>query len=666
MYLINLLLPLLGSIITGVLGHKLGNKISIRIAVVCMMLTALTSIYIGYEILLCNSVVHFKLGTWMQVGTLTVQYGLLYDSLTSIMIIVITFISSMVHLYSMDYMKADPHKIRFFSYLSLFTFFMMVLVTADNFVQLFFGWEGVGIMSYLLINFWYTRLQANKSALKAVILNRFGDFGLFFGILLIFLVFKSIDFSVVFTVAPYVTEYTINLLGYEINAITLIGSFIIIGVVGKSAQLGLHMWLPDAMEGPTPVSALLHAATMVTAGVFLVLRTSPLLSYSITILNILTIIGALTTLFATTIGIVQNDIKRVIAYSTCSQLGYMIFACGLLNYNASIYHLTTHAFFKALLFLSAGSVIHGLNDEQDMRKMGGLVNLMPLTYQCMLIGTLALTGFPFLSGYYSKDIILETSYATYYWEGTFAAIIGYVAAFGTTFYSFRLLILTFFNKPRMSYKIITGVHEASTKMVIPLVVLAICSMFIGYVTKDLFVGLGTPVWNNSFFAYPYNNLILESEVLQRELKLLPLFAFIYGVITPVIFYFNLKEDRIIKIIVTEGEKETYYFFVKKWYFDFMSRVIVVVPFFHLSYDVMNKQLDKGLWEQIGVTGVANYLIAIFNNLKMQNEITISTYISNIVQAIILIIIIGLLSYITGFIYIELFSILTVIYFFTKK
>jgi NADH-ubiquinone oxidoreductase chain 5 len=666
MYIINLLLPLIGSIITGLLGHKLGSKVSIRIAVICMMLTALTSIYIGYEILLCNSVVHFKVGTWMQVGSLNIEYGLLYDSLTSVMIIVITFISSMVHLYSMDYMKADPHKTRFFAYLSLFTFFMMVLVTADNFVQLFFGWEGVGIMSYLLINFWYTRLQANKSALKAVILNRFGDFGLFFGILIIFLVFKSIDFSVIFAVAPYVTEYTINILGSEVNAITLIGSFIVIGVVGKSAQLGLHMWLPDAMEGPTPVSALLHAATMVTAGVFLVLRTSPLLSYSITILNILTIIGALTTLFATTIGIVQNDIKRVIAYSTCSQLGYMIFACGLLNYNASIYHLTTHAFFKALLFLSAGSVIHGLSDEQDMRKMGGLVNLMPLTYQCMLIGTLALTGFPFLSGYYSKDIILETSYATYYWEGTFAAIIGYVAAFGTTFYSFRLLILTFFNKPRMSYKTIAGVHEASTKMIIPLVVLAVCSMFIGYLTKDLFVGLGTPVWNNSFFAYPYNNLILESEVLQRELKLLPFFAFIYGVITPIIFYFNLKEARIKNIIVTEGEKESYFFFVKKWYFDFMSRVIVVVPFFHLSYDVMNKQLDKGLWEQIGVTGVANYLVKEFNELKMNNENTISTYISYIVQAIIIIVIVGLLSYVTGFLYVELFIIIGIMYYMTTK
>ncbi|KAM9999471.1 hypothetical protein ACTFIY_002726, partial [Dictyostelium cf. discoideum] len=651
----------LRSLITGIFGHKLGNRISIQIAVGCMMLTALSSLFIGYEILLCNSVVHFKLGTWMQVGSLNVEYGLLYDSLTSIMIIVITCISSMVHLYSMDYMKEDPHKTRFFSYLSLFTFFMMILVTADNFVQLFFGWEGVGIMSYLLINFWYTRLQANKSALKAVILNRFGDFGLFFGILLVFLVFKSVDFSVIFTVAPFITEYTLNLLGYEVNAITLIGSFIVIGVVGKSAQLGLHMWLPDAMEGPTPVSALLHAATMVTAGVFLVLRTSPLLSYSITILNILTIIGALTTLFATTIGIVQNDIKRVIAYSTCSQLGYMIFACGLLNYNASIYHLTTHAFFKALLFLSAGSVIHGLNDEQDMRKMGGLVNLMPLTYQCMLIGTLALTGFPFLSGYYSKDIILETSYATYYWEGTFAAIIGYVAAFGTTFYSFRLLILTFFNKPRMQYKTIAGVHEASTNMVIPLVILALCSIFIGYVTKDLFVGLGTPVWNNSFFAYPYNNLILESEVLQRELKLLPLFAFIYGVITPVLFYFNIKEDRMITIKQNLMVKESYFFFVKKWYFDFLSRVLIVVPFFHLSYDVMNKNLDKGLWEKIGVTGVATTLVTEFTALKLKNEITLSTYISYIVQTIILIIVVGIFSFMIGFIYLELCIIIGILY-----
>lgn len=601
-----------------------------------MVLTAICSFYLGYEIILCNSVVNIKLGTWINVGTMHVEYGFLFDSLSTIMLIVITFISSLVHIYSMEYMKQDPHKTRFFCYLSLFTFFMMLLVTADNMIQFFFGWEGVGIMSYLLINFWFTRVQANKAALKAVILNRFGDFGLFFAILLIYLVYNCFDFAVIFVVTPHITDYTFNILGFEINAITLIASFLLIGVIGKSAQLGLHMWLPDAMEGPTPVSALLHAATMVTAGVFLVLRCSPLISYSIIILKVITIVGALTTLFATTMSIVQNDIKRVIAYSTCGQLGYMLFACGLFNYSAGIYHLTTHAVFKALLFLSAGSVIHGLSDEQDMRKMGGLVNLMPLTYQCMLIGSLAIAGFPFLSGYYSKDIILETSYASYCWEGNIATIIGYVAAFGTIFYSFRLLFLTFLTKPRMSQKIIKNVHEVGLFMMIPLVILSFCSIFAGYMLKDLFIGLGTPTWNNALFNYPYNNLLLEAEMLQREVKYLPIVALFYGVLIPVVFYFYKKEALLKTVKYNEFKKETYYFFVKKWFFDFMVRLFVVKPFFNLSYESMNKNLDKGLWEKIGVTALTNYVLININNFKLQNKITISTFILNIALVLFLI------------------------------
>nr|YP_001876555.1 NADH dehydrogenase subunit 5 [Cavenderia fasciculata]ABX45229.1 NADH dehydrogenase subunit 5 [Cavenderia fasciculata] len=635
MYILSMVLPLVSSVITGLFGHKLGAYSSIRLAIACMISTAMCSLYICYEIVFCNSVIHFKLGEWISSGFLDLRYGLLFDSLSSIMLVVITFISCMVHIYSVGYMSEDPHKTRFFAYLSLFTFFMMVLVVADNVIQFFLGWEGVGIMSYLLINFWYTRLQANKAALKAVFLNRFGDFGVFIAILLIYLTFNSFDFAVIFSVVPFMIDYSFIILGYDVNVITLISIFLTIGVIGKSAQLGLHMWLPDAMEGPTPVSALLHAATMVTAGVFLLLRFSLLMSYSISILNILTIIGALTTLFATSIGFVQNDIKRVIAYSTCAQLGYMIFSCGMLNYSASLYHLTTHAFFKALLFLSAGSVIHSLSDEQDMRKMGGLVNLLPLTYQCMLIGTLALTGFPFLSGYYSKDIILETSYAAYYWEGFFASIIGYVAAFGTTFYSFRLLFLTFFNKPRTSESIMKKVHDAPTWMMVPLIILSVCSIFIGYLTKDLFVGLGTNVWKNAFFTYPYNNLILESEVIQRELKFIPLLAFSYGVIIPIIYYFYEMNKDMYFVNFNEFYKQTYGFFMKKWYFDYIVRFLYVVPFFYLSNEIMNRNFDKGLWEKIGVTGLANIINNIILDIKLNNTDTISKFLFYIIQIVIL-------------------------------
>nr|YP_209597.1 NADH dehydrogenase subunit 5 [Heterostelium pallidum]AAU00612.1 NADH dehydrogenase subunit 5 [Heterostelium pallidum] len=633
MYLISLCLPLISALITGLIGRFIGSYISIRLAIICMIMTVISCLYIYYDIVLCNNVVQLKLGEWINSGFLNLEYGFLFDSLTSVMLVVITFISCMVHVYSVEYMSEDPHKTRFFSYLSFFTFFMMILVTSDNLIQFFLGWEGVGIMSYLLINFWYTRLQANKAALKAVILNRFGDFGVFFGILLIYFIYNSFDFSVIFVLTPFIIDYTINILGYNINAITLISVFLVLGVIGKSAQLGLHMWLPDAMEGPTPVSALLHAATMVTAGVFLLLRFSLVISYSLPILNFLTIIGALTTLFATTVGFVQNDIKRVIAYSTCAQLGYMVFSCGILNYNASLYHLTTHAFFKALLFLSAGSVIHSLSDEQDMRKMGGLVNFLPVTYQCMLIGTLALTGFPFLSGYYSKDVILETSYATFYWEGIFASLIGYVAAFGTTFYSFRLLFLTFFNKPRMSKQIMKKVHDAPTWMLIPLVILSVCSIFIGYICKDLFVGLGTNVWNNSFFFYPFNNLILESEVLQRELKLLPLMAFFYGLIIPIIFHFYESNKNIQTLKLNSFMKETYVFFLRKWYFDYMARLFVILPFFYLSYEVMNKSFDKGLWEKIGVTGLSNVILNVITKFKLENTITISSFLFYIIQVI---------------------------------
>jgi proton-translocating NADH-quinone oxidoreductase chain L len=389
------------------------------------------------------------------------------------MLVVVTFISTLVHLYSVEYMEKDPHLYRFMSYLSLFTFFMLMLITANNFLQLFLGWEGVGVSSYLLINFWFTRLQANKAAIKAMLVNRMGDFSLLLGIFTIIFSFNSLDYDIIFSLVPLYVNYTVLIYTFEIPLIDLICVLLFLGAMGKSAQLGLHTWLPDAMEGPTPVSALIHAATMVTAGVFLLARCSYFFEFSPISLNFIVLIGATTAFFAATVGLFQNDMKKVIAYSTCSQLGYMIFACGLSSYDVGLFHLYNHAFFKALLFLGAGSVIHALGDEQDMRKMGGVKNILPFSYAIMLIGSLALIGFPFLAGFYSKDIILEVCFAKQTITGHFSFILGVFAAFCTAFYSSRLLFLVFLSNPNGNKNIIINAHEGGFKMTLPLFLLVI-------------------------------------------------------------------------------------------------------------------------------------------------------------------------------------------------
>ena len=397
MYLILIFLPLIGSFASGLFGRFIGSKGASFLTVFCLNVTFFISLIIFYEVAFVNCFVYIKLITWIDCELFNIDWGFLFDSLTVIMCCVVCFISSIVHLYSTEYMSHDPHLPRFMSYLSLFTFFMLILITADNYVQMFVGWEGVGLCSYLLINFWFTRIQANKAAIKAMIVNRIGDFGLALGIFIIFIKFKAVDYATVFALTPFFVEDNFNFVNFNFNILVLIGFFLFIGAIGKSAQLGLHTWLPDAMEGPTPVSALIHAATMVTAGVFLLARSSPIYEYIPLILNIITIVGASTAFFAATIGLVQNDLKKVIAYSTCSQLGYMVFACGLSNYFVGVFHLINHAFFKALLFLGAGSIIHAVADEQDMRKIGGIKNLIPFTYSMMIIGSLALIGFPFLT-----------------------------------------------------------------------------------------------------------------------------------------------------------------------------------------------------------------------------------------------------------------------------
>ena len=480
---------------------------------------------------------------------------------------------------------------------------MLMLITADNFIQLFLGWEGVGLCSYLLINFWFTRLQANKAAIKAMVINRVGDVGLALGVFSVFVVFKTCDYSVVFSLVPYVANVTYNFLGFEVEAISTIGLLLFVGAVGKSAQIGLHTWLPDAMEGPTPVSALIHAATMVTAGVYLIIRCSPLYEYSGSALTVITVFGALTAFIAGTIGLVQNDLKKVIAYSTCSQLGYMVFACGLSNYSVSMFHLINHAYFKALLFLSAGSVIHALNDEQDMRRMGGLLQVLPYTYVMILIGSLALMGFPFLTGFYSKDVILEIAYAKYSLHGTFAHWLGVLSAGITAFYSFRLIYLTFISSPNGFKNAIQNAHDAPLPMAIPLFILCIGSIFIGYLTKDLFIGLGTPFWNNAIFIAPQNLTMIDAEFIPIYVKWLPVIVSLSGATLSMIA-FHFFKDFLFTVCTQPFGRNVYIFLNRRWLFDRLQNDLIGSVVLKLGYNTTYKLVDKGIIEVFGPRGLS--------------------------------------------------------------
>tara|TARA_R110002124_G_scaffold64985_2_gene177758 strand:- start:572220 stop:574433 length:2214 start_codon:yes stop_codon:yes gene_type:complete len=480
--------PLVGFLITFLFGHKLGARGSQIVTCGLMGLAAFASISLFYSVILGGEHYVLPLKEWIASDFFIVDWSLRLDTLSVVMLCVINIVSSCVHVYSVGYMSHDPHRSRFMAYLSLFTFAMLMLVTSDNLVQLFFGWEGVGLASYLLIGFWNTKDSANSAAMKAFIVNRVGDFGLALGIMAIFVVFGSVNFETIFAAVEAKKDVFVNFIGFDIHAMTLIGLLLFTGAVGKSAQLGLHTWLPDAMEGPTPVSALIHAATMVTAGVFLVARFSPLYEYAPIALMVITVFGACTALVAATIGMTQFDIKRVIAYSTMSQLGYMFFALGVSAYGAAIFHLMTHAFFKALLFLGAGSVIHAMSDEQDMRKMGGIWRKIPFTYAMMWIGSMALAGLPFFAGYYSKDMILEVAFADNSWFGTMAFVFGILAAMMTAFYSWRLIFMTFHGKPRADKKVMDHVHESPFVMAVPLLVLAIGAILSGAVFYNGFVG----------------------------------------------------------------------------------------------------------------------------------------------------------------------------------
>ena len=550
---------------------------------------------------------------WVCSETLNVDWGFMFDSLTSVMCCVVTFISCLVHLYSTEYMSHDPHLPRFMSYLSLFTFFMLILITADNYIQMFVGWEGVGLCSYLLINFWFTRIQANKAAIKAMLMNRIGDFSLIIGIIVIFISYKSVDYATVASVTPFLLMDTVNLLNFNLNLVAITGIFLFIGAVGKSAQLGLHTWLPDAMEGPTPVSALIHAATMVTAGVFLLARSSFIYEYSYNVLGYVSLLGALTAFSASTIGLVQNDLKRVIAYSTCSQLGYMVFACGLSNYSIGIFHLSNHAFFKALLFLSAGSIIHAVNDEQDMRKMGGLKTLLPFTYSMVVVGSLALIGFPFLTGFYSKDLILEISFSKFSYFGYFSYFLGTFGAFLTAFYSTRLLCLTFITQPSGNRSVISFTSEVPNAITIVLGILAIPSIFIGFYSKDLMAGLGTGSFGTSLYIPLKNINSFDAEFIDLFYKLLPVNLSLLGVILSFVLYiFQYKLLFLVKMSFLG--RNFYNFFNRKWFFDKIYNELFGQFFFKFGYSVSYKFVDRGIFEFLGPTGLSFSITSIASEI----------------------------------------------------
>jgi NADH-ubiquinone oxidoreductase chain 5 len=626
MYLSILALPLFGSAVAGLLGRKIGVTGAHIITTGSLMITTVLALVAFYEVGLCGSPVSIQLASWIDSEFMLVSWGFLFDSLTVSMLLPVLVVSSLVHLYSISYMAEDPHNQRFFSYLSMFTFFMLVLVAGDNYLIMFIGWEGIGISSYLLINFWYTRIQANKSGIKALTVNRVGDMFLSVGFFAIFWVFGNVDYATVFSVAPYINE----------TSITIIGLLLLLGAAAKSAQLGLHTWLPDAMEGPTPVSALIHAATLVTAGVYLMLRSSPVIEYGPTVLVVITWLGALTAFFAATTGLLQNDLKRVIAYSTCSQMGYLFMAVGLSQYNVALFHLVNHAFFKALLFLAAGAVIHAMADQQDLRRLGGLVNFLPFTYTAILIGSLSLMAFPFLTGFYSKDLILEVALGQYELSGNIAYWLGTISAVFTAFYSLRLISLTFFTVPNAPKGDYLHTHEAPTIIVIPLVILSIMSIAFGYVAKDAFVGVGSDFLSTALFQHPDHVSLIEAEFgLPLLLKLLPAIGSIFGAALALYLY-HVVPSFTIGLTDSKAGKALYTFFNGKWLVDVLYNKYIISGGLSLGFTI-SKVLDRGVVELVGPYG--------FSNVLTNAGRTVASYDTGIITSYALYIILGLISFI---------------------
>ena len=582
-YLI-LFLPLVASFVSGFFGKFIGDKGSQIITCLFVSISAILSFVIFYKVINEGYSNNLIIATWINSGTLNVNWSINIDALSSVMLVVVTLVSSLVHIYSIGYMSHDPHKPRFMSYLSLFTFAMLTLVTSDNFIQLFFGWEGVGLCSYFLIGFWYKKESANAAAIKAFVVNRVGDFGFALGIFLIFYIFGTVNYNEVFQQIPQILDNNLVFWGIQLKTVDLICILLFMGAMGKSAQFLLHTWLPDAMEGPTPVSALIHAATMVTAGVFLVVRCSPMYEYSELALSIITVVGMVTAFFAATVALVQSDIKKIIAYSTCSQLGYLFFAAGVGAYSVAMFHLFTHAFFKALLFLGSGSVIHSFQNEQDINKMGGIRKKLPYTYALMVIGTLALTGFPFLSGYYSKDAIIEFAFLKGNTLGMYAAIIGVFTALLTSIYSWRLIFKTFHGNYNNSKIKIESMHESPSTMLVPLIILALGAIFAGILFKGLFIGheVSYDFWGSSIkFLEPLS----KDHPPTWFIFLTPILVVLS---IPASYYLFVRNKNIVEELANMN-KPLYLFLKNKWYFDELYNYIFVIP---------SKKLGKFLWKKI--------------------------------------------------------------------
>ena len=595
MYQIIVFAPLLGFLVAGLFGRQLGARASEVLTTGLLILSALLSWVAFVQVGFHHADLHIEVANWLTSGSLQIDWAFRVDTLTVVMLVVVNSVSALVHLYSIGYMHEDPSRPRFFAYLSLFTFAMLMLVTADNLVQMFFGWEGVGLASYLLIGFWFQKPSANAAAMKAFVVNRVGDFGFALGIFLVFVLTGSVSFEAIFASVPTLAGKSVFAFGYQWDAMTLTCLLLFMGACGKSAQFLLHTWLPDAMEGPTPVSALIHAATMVTAGVFMVARLSPLFELSPTALSVVTVVGGTTAFFAATVGLVQNDIKRVIAYSTCSQLGYMFVAMGVGGYQLGVFHLFTHAFFKALLFLGAGSVIHAMHHEQDMRHMGGLRTKIPFTFWMMTIGTLALTGFgiPFTSlgfaGFVSKDAIIEAAYASDRPGHIYAFLAVVVAAGLTSFYSWRLVFMTFFGAPAAAHGHDDHhahdeahghghshePHESPLVMLVPLAVLALGAVFAGFAFKGVFFGSGEEAfWKEALFVGKDNHILEDMEHVPALVSLMPTIMMIGGFVLAYAMYIRWPGSA---AALARANPFLYKFLLNKWYFDELYDFIFVKP-----------------------------------------------------------------------------------------
>jgi NADH-ubiquinone oxidoreductase chain 5 len=614
MYLSIIILPLLGSIVSGFMGRKVGVTGSQFITCTCLFLSSLLMTIAFYEVGISNSPVNINLGSWVDSELMLISWEFYFDQLTVSLGLAVLYCSTLIHIYSIDYLSSDPHNQRFFSYLSAFTGGMLILICGGNFFVMFVGWEAIGVVSYLLINFYFTRIQANKAAMLAFTMNRSGDMLMSIGFFAIFAIFGSLNYASVFSLVPYMNETAISLI-----ALLLLG-----GALAKSANIPLHSWLPGSMEAPTPVSALLHAATLVTAGIYLLLRCSPILEYTPTVLLIITLIGSSTAFFAATCGLLANDLKRIIAFSTISQLGYMMMAIGLSQYNVALMHTVNHAFFKALLFLGAGAVIHSFADQQDVRKMGGLIKFLPFTYSVMLVGSLSLLATPFLTGFYSKDLILELAYGAYSFTGLYAFILGSITAGLTAFYSFRLISLVFLTTANGQKESYLNSHESNLAVIIPLLVLALFSIFFGYVFSDLFVGLGSDFFGNSLFIHPNNISIIEAEFsLNPIIKLLPAIFSITGAILAIFMYHKTPE---ILISLTDNKlgRKLYSFLNGKYYFDVIYNHYVVSQGLRVGYKI-SKEIDRGAIELLGPYGLTNTFINTGVNIAKLDTGIITTY-----------------------------------------